>query len=626
MDDLRASIKTHGFNKAFPLFVRPSKVEPGKLELVAGERRFRCAGDLGVDQVPVIIQDLDDQAMFEFQLIENIQRESLTPVEEARAYVRMRDEFGYTIEKIADKVGLKSDTIAERIKLLRAPEVVLAALEDPEAGLGVSHAILIAGVPDAGQRAEFAKLVMMGQWDPQLQRNVPLTVARTKLLRREKFMVSLKECPWDPLDATLLPERGPCEGCQYLAKTFLAGTGELQTGNKGSSGVEPMTCCNPACYDDKKQAAWKRKCDEVKASGVKPLTKAEVKEVFWEDGRLRYDSPWVPVTSKPPSAITGIYDDHKAPSYEKILKTVDAKPERKLAQMKDGKFVEMVPRHAVENLAKQLKKKGELKREKVEVSDAEKKRKAKEAFENKVAQETKIQTLELTYQQILKKGIGLEEHRAILEMMLQHAGMDGMRLMADWLNVVPEKPTKKGENLNQGHYQAALMKSLEEAPMPHLAAMTVIAFMAKNVKQGWALDYFVKPVMKAFDIEHKAIRVAAESIVKAEEDAKKAKVKTKEAKPSAKEKKKALQGALETGDSGAVVRPVGSRTEPEEVYREGDESKEDIETDWQKQWDALPTKPKKGTPEFKLWDAKRKKIKYNAAKAGIELVAKLTRA
>lgn len=627
LEELSASMKAHGFNPAWPLLVRASRTIEGHLELVAGERRFRTAESLGIDEVPVIVQEMDDQTMFELQLVENVQRSSLTALEEARAYVRMRDEFGYEIEAIAQKVGKCYDTIAMRITMLRAPESMQELLDKPGSGIAERHLVLVARVPDKKMREECAKMVIAGDWDHRLQEQVPLTVRRTAQLIRERFMVSMKSLAWSVDDAELLPEAGPCSGCQYLAKNFLAGTDDLQEGKTGKRGVEPMTCCNPACFDRKKEAAYERACAQKKAGGVALLSAKEKKETFREDGGVRFDSVWVPVTDRPPSNITQIFDDTKAPTYETLIASAKVEPEKRLGQLADGKVVEMIKREVAESLAKTLKKQGTLKREKVELTEKEKKAKEKEAYDRKVAEQVKIQTLAITRERILAKGIGLDEQRTILDMMLNHAGMDGLRLMCDWLKLEPEKPTKKGDNLNQGHYRAAVMKLMADAPKPEMEAMTIVAFMAKNVKQGWALDYFVKPIMTAFGIDDKAIRTAAISAVDAEIEAKKAKVKKKVEKAPLKPGQKGVRkGAFDTGDSGAPVEKPGARTEPEEVYNEKAESgdaEERAGRDWLAEWNALPKKPGKDKPaELRAWNAKRMQIKRGAARDGVELPVK----
>ncbi len=114
LDELVESIREHGIIQ--PLIVR--RAEGGKLELIAGERRFRAAQRLGLEAVPVIAREASDRDVLEMALIENLQREDLNPVEEAEAYVRLAKEFELTQEQIAARVGKNRATVANSMRLL----------------------------------------------------------------------------------------------------------------------------------------------------------------------------------------------------------------------------------------------------------------------------------------------------------------------------------------------------------------------------------------------------------------------------------------------------------------------------------------------------------------------------
>jgi len=111
--ELMESIRQHGIIQ--PLIVRQVG---GKLELIAGERRFRAARELGLPEVPVIIREAEDREVLEMALIENLQREDLNPIEEARAYERLAGEFGMKQEDIAKRVGKNRATVANAMRLL----------------------------------------------------------------------------------------------------------------------------------------------------------------------------------------------------------------------------------------------------------------------------------------------------------------------------------------------------------------------------------------------------------------------------------------------------------------------------------------------------------------------------
>lgn len=111
--ELAKSVEQHGILQ--PLIVRPSG---GQYELVAGERRLRAAKIAGLTHVPVVIKPLSDREMMEIALIENLQREDLNPLEEADAYKRLMDEFNYTQEQLAERVGKSRSAVANTLRLV----------------------------------------------------------------------------------------------------------------------------------------------------------------------------------------------------------------------------------------------------------------------------------------------------------------------------------------------------------------------------------------------------------------------------------------------------------------------------------------------------------------------------
>jgi ParB family chromosome partitioning protein len=134
--ELTASIAEKGVLQ--PLLVRPS--ERG-YEIVAGERRFRAAKQAGLTTVPAIVRELDDRQTLEVAIIENLQREDLNPLEEARAFKEL-SEFGMTQEAIAKAVGKSRSAVANALRLLSLPKAALAALERGDISAGHARAIL----------------------------------------------------------------------------------------------------------------------------------------------------------------------------------------------------------------------------------------------------------------------------------------------------------------------------------------------------------------------------------------------------------------------------------------------------------------------------------------------------
>jgi len=135
--ELAESIAEHGVIQ--PLTVR--KLDNGYYQIIAGERRWRASRMAGLKEIPVRIVEADDKKAMELALVENLQREDLNPVEEARGYRRLMDEFGLTQENTASVVGKSRPVIANAIRLLALPESVLEEIENGR--LSLSHARLL---------------------------------------------------------------------------------------------------------------------------------------------------------------------------------------------------------------------------------------------------------------------------------------------------------------------------------------------------------------------------------------------------------------------------------------------------------------------------------------------------
>ncbi len=151
--ELVDSIREHGIIQ--PLIVRETA---GRLELIAGERRWRAAQELGLADVPVIIRRANDRDVLELSLIENIQRADLNPIEEAQAYQRLALEFGLRQEDIAQKVGRSRASVANAMRLLDLPPQVQGwVMQDL---LSVGHAKVLLGLKSAEEQLRVAETVL----------------------------------------------------------------------------------------------------------------------------------------------------------------------------------------------------------------------------------------------------------------------------------------------------------------------------------------------------------------------------------------------------------------------------------------------------------------------------------
>ena len=139
-----------------PLLVRPRPA--GGYELIAGERRWRAARDAGHATVPAVVRDADDRDTLVLGLIENVAREQLTPVEEARAYAVLLDEFGLVLGEVAERVGRSKPSVSNRIRLLDLPDDVLGMLERGQ--LTEGHARAVLAVPDHEGRRRLAREIV----------------------------------------------------------------------------------------------------------------------------------------------------------------------------------------------------------------------------------------------------------------------------------------------------------------------------------------------------------------------------------------------------------------------------------------------------------------------------------
>lgn len=132
-----------------PILVRPHKDTRNEFEIVAGERRWRAAQQSQLHEIPVIVRDLNDTEMLEIALIENLQREELTPIEEGDAYWKLINEFGLTQEAVAQKIGKSRSYIANTIRLLSLPSAVKHQINEGLLSAGHARALLGTTDPEA---------------------------------------------------------------------------------------------------------------------------------------------------------------------------------------------------------------------------------------------------------------------------------------------------------------------------------------------------------------------------------------------------------------------------------------------------------------------------------------------
>ena len=151
---LADSIRSQGLVQ--PVVVRPR--EAGGFELIAGERRWRAAREAGLPTVPALVRDADDRETLLLGLVENVAREELSAVEEARAYALLLDEFELSLGDLAERVGKAKPTVSNRLRLLELPDDVLGLVERGE--LSEGHARAVLAVPDHEGRRRLARQIV----------------------------------------------------------------------------------------------------------------------------------------------------------------------------------------------------------------------------------------------------------------------------------------------------------------------------------------------------------------------------------------------------------------------------------------------------------------------------------
>jgi ParB family chromosome partitioning protein len=185
LQELIDSIRQHGIIQ--PLIVR--RLNGGTHELIAGERRWRAAQEVGLSEVPVIVRSASDLEVLELSLIENLQRTDLNPIEEAQGYARLRDEFGMKQEEVAQRVGRSRAAVANALRLLDLhPQVQTWVGQDV---VSVGHAKVLLGVKAPEEQLKLAETILRRNASVrQTERLVARFLGGWKRRRRSQVVVS----------------------------------------------------------------------------------------------------------------------------------------------------------------------------------------------------------------------------------------------------------------------------------------------------------------------------------------------------------------------------------------------------------------------------------------------------
>src|SRR3989449_9445107 len=177
LDELAASIRSSGVIQ--PIIVRRFA---GAYQLIAGERRWRAARQAGLDRIPAIVREASDAESLELALVENLLREDLNPMEESEAYRHLLDQFGWTQDQLAQRIGRDRTSIANSLRLLRLPEEIQADLRGGRLTMGHARALL--ALPSTADQLKLRDEILAHDWSVRATEDSIRATEKTSATRR----------------------------------------------------------------------------------------------------------------------------------------------------------------------------------------------------------------------------------------------------------------------------------------------------------------------------------------------------------------------------------------------------------------------------------------------------------
>ena len=498
MAELEDSIREIGLIQ--PLVVRVSPVDPGRMELIVGERRLRSSIGAGLTVVPTLLRVVNDTIAEKMVLEENLQRADLTVSEEGRAFARllaMRDAAGnpvYTQSSLAEFIHKDSEYITARLRLVICPEELITAVD--EGVIAVSVALLVGGIPDAKARQACAKEVLTPEI---IDQQVPLNFAQTRELIREHFCVKLDAKRFDLDDPNLVPVAtgedgqrcygGACSDCPFrsgnmegvvLRKSETTGDGGKKKGT--TSGAISNLCTLPKCFKFKLDAQWQRVKAEKK--DVRTLEGAAAKKVFsGRDGGVAFDNEYMALDEA--RWIEGL---NTLATPRSVLK--GKKFEVVLAQHPETRqIIELISK--TELKAQVKAKEGEKPKSNAELlQEEESKTRRKEEIKNQKIEKLALAEGIAEIRTAVSTGrVKVDETfcSMLFDTALDAAGSDGLKFIADTLEIERDKKAG-GYGLDQP-VKAWVRKHVET--VPQWFAIITFAMLARKVPwNGMSCEHF----------------------------------------------------------------------------------------------------------------------------------------
>lgn len=281
MAELVESIKAHGVHQ--PILVRPlpahrlaetfqDRAKGAMLpthELVCGARRLRASLTAGSPTIPVMVKDLTDDQVYETQLIENLQRDDLSALEEAEGYARLMEHNGINADQVGEKIGKSRSYVYARLKLLDLCPDARTYLREGQ--LDASRALLIARIPDSKLQIKAADEIAKGNFDYTTQVHEPMSYRKAASYIQNNYMLKLDAAKFDTTCSTLLPDAGSCKTC--TKRTGHAP--DLFTDVKNAD-----VCTDPPCFRRKEEAHSAAVVAEASAKGQTIIAGKEAQELM----------------------------------------------------------------------------------------------------------------------------------------------------------------------------------------------------------------------------------------------------------------------------------------------------------------------------------------------------------
>jgi ParB/RepB/Spo0J family partition protein len=344
ISDLIASVREKGVLQ--PVLVRP--IAGGRYELAFGQRRHSAAKAGGLVDLPAMIREMTDAEVLEAQIVENMQRADIHPLDEAIALETLIGKHHYQLDDLAAKLGKSSSYVQKRLQLCKLVEAVRKLFLSGKILAGT--ALAIARIPVAALQEQAAR-------DLTDDEHEPASVTRALALIEARYMLRLAEAQFDIADVQLVPAAGSCAACPK------------RTGNQVelfSDVKSPDLCTDPSCFREKQNATWKLRVKTAKETRQAVIPDREAKKLF-QNGHIAYGAQVVSLDDKD-------YSQNK--TYRQLLPKEGGPAPTLVREPESGRILEVIDRAAAQRLTRKASSS-----EKPTSTPAEKARKAKEREE-----------------------------------------------------------------------------------------------------------------------------------------------------------------------------------------------------------------------------------------------------